>query len=92
MSTTSSASFLAPGLRLLGAAAALCTTSAIAAALLAGWQHAADPVWLAATPEVLADVAACDAELSRAERERCKQCIVAARAPSETRSYPMASR
>lgn len=37
MSTTSSASFLAPGLRLLGAAAALCTTSAIAAALLAGW-------------------------------------------------------
>lgn len=84
--------FLPPGARLLCAAAALCTTGALAAMLLAAWQHQADPVWLAATPEVLADVAACDAELSRAERERCKQGIVAARAPSESRTYPMASR
>lgn len=86
------ASFLPPGARLLCAAAALCTTGALAAVLLSAWHHQADPVWLAATPEVLADVAACDAELLRAERERCKQGIVAARAPSETRTYPMASR
>ena len=87
-----SASFLPPGARLLCAAAALCATGAMAALLLSAWQHQADPLWLAATPEVLADVAACDAETSRAARERCKQGIVSARAPSETRSYPMASR
>ena len=92
MSTTSSASFLAPGLRLLGAAAALCTTSAIAAALLASWQHKADPVWLAATPEVLAEVAVCDREATRIERDLCKQVIVASRMPSETRVYATASR
>jgi len=86
------ASFLSPGARLLCVAAAVCTTGALAGALLSAWHHQADPVWLAATPEVLADVAACDAELSRAERERCKQGVVAARAPSESRSYPMASR
>jgi hypothetical protein len=60
--------------------------------LLSAWHHRADPLWLAATPEVLADVAACDAEASRAAREICKRGIVAARAPSETRSHPMASR
>lgn len=86
------ASFLPPGARLLCAAAALCSTSALAAVLLSAWHHQADPLWLAATPEVLTDVAACDAEASRAARESCKQGIVAARAPSETRSYPMASR
>jgi hypothetical protein len=84
--------FLPPGARLLCAAAALCTAGALVAVLLSAWQHQADPLWLAATPEVLADVAACDAEPSRAERESCKQGIVAARAPSESRSYPMASR
>lgn len=87
-----SAFFLPPAARLLCAAAALCTTGALAALLLAAWHHQADPLWLAATPEVLADVAACDAEASRAARASCKQGIVAARAPSETRSYPMAAR
>jgi hypothetical protein len=53
-----SASFLPPGARLLCAAAALCTTGALAAVLLSAWHHQADPLWLAATPEVLADVAA----------------------------------
>ncbi len=86
------ASFLPPGARLLCAAAALCTTGALAGVLLSAWHHRADPVWLAATPEVLADVAACDAETSRTARESCKRGVVAARAPSETRSYPMASR
>lgn len=84
--------FLPPGARLLCAAAALCTTGALAAVLLSAWHHQADPVWLAATPEVLADVAACDAEASRTARESCKQGVVSARAPSETRSYPMAAR
>jgi hypothetical protein len=92
MSTTSSASFLAPGLRLLGAAAALCTTSAIAAALLAGWQHAADPVWLAATPEVLAEVAACDGEATRLDRDLCKQALVAARTSPDVRIYAAVTR
>jgi hypothetical protein len=86
------ASFLSPGARLLCAAAAVCTTGALAGALLSAWHHQADPLWLAATPEVLADVAACDAEPTRASRESCKQGIVSARAPSETRSYPLASR
>jgi hypothetical protein len=53
-----SASFLPPGARLLCAAAALCTTGALAAVLLSAWHHQADLLWLAATPEVLADVAA----------------------------------
>ena len=86
------ASSLPPGTRLLCAAAALCTTGALAAVLLSAWHHQADPLWLTATPEVLADVAACDAEPTRASRESCKRSIVAARAPSETRSYPLASR
>jgi hypothetical protein len=87
-----SASFLPPGARLLCATAALCTTGALATLLLAAWHHQADPLWLTATPEVLADVTACDAEATRTARESCKQGIVTARAPSETRSYPMASR
>ena len=58
----------------------------------AGWQHKADPVWLVATPQVLAEVAVCDAEASRAARESCKQGIVAARAPSPSRAYRTASR
>lgn len=85
-------SFLPPGARLLCAAAALCTTGALAAVLLSAWHHRASPVWLAATPDVLADVGACDAEPTRAEREGCKQGIVAAHAPSESRTYPLASR
>lgn len=84
--------FLSPGARLLCAAAALCTTSAITAALLAAWHHKADPVWLAATPELRAALEACNAEGSRAEHERCKRSLLAARAPSDSRSYPMASR
>ena len=91
MSTTSSL-FLAPGARLLGAAAALCTTAAIAAALLAGWEHAADPVWLAATPEVLAEVAACDREATRFERDLCKQTLVAARTTPDVRVYAAVTR
>jgi len=87
---TGSSLFLAPGARLLGAAAALCTTAAIAAALLAGWQHSADPVWLAATPEVLAEVAVCDSEATRIERDLCKQGIVVARTSSEARVYAIA--
>lgn len=86
------ASFLPPAARLLCASAALCTTGALAAVMLSAWHRQADPLWLAATPEVLADVAACEGEASRTARESCKQGIVAARAPSETRTYPMASR
>ncbi len=37
------ASFLPPGARLLCAAAALCTTGALAALLLSAWHHQADP-------------------------------------------------
>lgn len=76
--------------RILCAAAALCTTSAITAALLSGWHHQADPVWLAATPAVMAELATCDAQPARAERDQCKQDVVAARAP--TRVYPLAAR
>lgn len=84
-------SFLPPGGRLLCAAAALVTTCALAATLLASWQHRAEPVWLAATPEVLAEVAACDSERDRLLRVRCKQGIVAARASLDKRTYAAAS-
>lgn len=89
---STTASFLSPAARLFCAAAALVTTCALAAILLAGWQHQAEPVWLAATPEVLAEVAACDSERDRLQRVRCKQGLVAARASSDTRPYPVASR
>ena len=85
-----SASFLPPGARLLCAAAALCATGAMAALLLSAWQHQADPLWLAATPEVLAEVAVCDREATRIERDLCKQGIVAARTSSEARVYAIA--
>lgn len=82
---------LAPGARPVCAAAALCTTATIAAALLAGWQHQAGPVWLAATPEVLAEVAVCDGEATRSERDLCKQAIVVARTSTDARRYAAAA-
>ena len=83
---------LPPSARLLCAALALVTTSALAAVLLAGWHHASEPLWLAASPEVMAEVAACESKHDRIERVRCKQGVVAARAPNGQQAYPVAAR
>lgn len=48
-------------------------------ALLLVWHLQADPVWLAATPEVLAEVTACDQARDRSQRTRCKRALVLAR-------------
>lgn len=82
------------GARLLCAALALVTTSApaTAAVLLASWHHASELLWLEASPEVIAEVAACDSERERIERVRCKRGIVAARALNGQQPYPVATR
>lgn len=87
--TRHTASLLSPGARLLCAAVALVATCALAGALLAAWHYSAEPVWLRATPQVLAELAACDGERDRTARARCKQGLVNAR---ESRSTTMASR
>jgi hypothetical protein len=70
-------------LRLACAAAALATTATLAAALLGSWHASSPPLWLAATPEVMAEVARCE-QLAGFERQMsCKQEIVAARLPVE---------
>ncbi len=48
-------------------------------ALVLAWHQQADPVWLAATPDVLAEVAACEQARDRGQRTQCKRALVLAR-------------
>lgn len=59
--------------------AASVSTFGILGAVASAWQQQADPVWLAATPEVLAEVAACDQTRERRLRVQCKRALVLAR-------------
>jgi len=60
--------------------------------LLVGWHRATEPVWLVATPEVMAEVAACDSKRDLIERVRCKRGIGGGRAPNGQQVYPVAAR
>ncbi len=48
-------------------------------ALVLAWHQQADPVWLSATPDVLAEVAACEQARDRGQRTQCKRALVLAR-------------
>ena len=72
-----------PGGRALCAAAALATTATLATTLLGAWYRSSPPLWLAATPELLAEVARCEQLAGFDSRTRCKEEIVAARLPVE---------
>lgn len=80
---------LSPTVRLLAAALALATTAIVGGVLLGAWSSRADPTWLRATPEVLAEVAACDELRDRAVRDGCKRSVVAARTVPQ--SVPVAA-
>jgi hypothetical protein len=52
----------------------------IVGALVSAWHLQAHPIWLAATPQVLAEVAACEQARDRSTRTQCKRVLVLARA------------
>lgn len=60
--------------------AASMVTFGILGTLVSTWHQQADPVWLTATPAVLAEVAACDQARDRSQRTQCKRALVHARA------------
>ncbi len=59
--------------------------------LVLNWQLQADPVWLAATSDVLAEVAACELSPDRSQRTHCKRALVLARA-QQPQTVVLASR
>ena len=62
--------------RLAAATAATAVTACIGAGLLGAFHASSPPQWLPASPEVLADLARCDVQPARAEREQCRQQVV----------------
>lgn len=60
-------------------------------ALVSVWHLQAGSVWLAATPELLAEVAVCERGQDRHARTQCKQALVLARAP-QSQAVVLASR
>ena len=67
--------------------AAFCTLGTLAV----NWYLQADPIWLAATPDVLAEVAACEQSPDRSECTHCKRAMVLARAQTP-QTFVLASR
>ncbi len=59
--------------------AASVASLSILGALVLAWHLQADPMWLAATPDVLAEVAACEQASERSQRTQCKRALVLAR-------------
>lgn len=59
--------------------------------LLLGWHLQAEPVWLAATPAVLAEVAGCERIRVRPARLLCMRTLVLARA-QQSQAVVLASR
>lgn len=66
---------LSPLARLAAAAAATAITLSIGIGLLGAFHVSSPPQWLPASPEVLADLARCDARPGRADREQCRQQV-----------------
>lgn len=72
-------SVLPPHVRATCLAAASVASFGILGALVSAWHLQADPVWLAATPDVLAEVAACEHARDRGQRTQCKRALVLVR-------------
>lgn len=60
--------------------------------LLLAWHLQAEPVWLAATPAVLAEVATCERVKARLARLQCLHELVLARAPQHRPAAVLAAR
>ena len=71
-------------------AAALASLGSLGA-LVSAWHLQAGSVWLLATPELLAEVAACERRQDRHARTQCKQALVLARA-QQSQAVVLASR
>lgn len=71
-------SLLTPGQRLLAAVVAASASSALIGVLLLSFHYSSPDVWLKPTPEMLADLAACERRAVPAERVPCKQRLAAA--------------
>lgn len=72
-------------------AAATCTVGIVGALLLC-FNAASPDTWLVATPELMTDVARCDAQKSRAEQTQCKQSMVAMRLAPDPQLVQLAKR
>jgi hypothetical protein len=83
---------LSPGLRLACAAGACAVTVALGGGIAGLYDEASQPMWLVATPQVLAEIALCDREASFVLREQCRQDYVASRLPVEARWEQVAAR
>lgn len=59
--------------------AASVATFGILCGLATAWHLQTAPLWLTATPEVLAEVAACEQARDRGQRTQCKRALVLAR-------------
>ncbi len=68
---------VAGGSRLVAAVLAVTTTASLLSALVLAFDGASSAEWLAATPAVLGAVENCDALSERADRQVCKQQLVA---------------
>lgn len=78
--------------RLACATASAAATAGIVGILLLGWDSQGDARWIAATPQVMSEVAGCDRRPSRSLRTQCKQALVAARLEKSAGSVVVASR
>lgn len=83
---------LSRGSRALCAAGAGIVSLTLCGGLAGLWQAGAEPLWLAATPAVAAQLAQCEQAPSRAARQQCKQQYVAARLAPEPPAVRVAGR
>ncbi len=78
--------------RAMAAAVALTATAALLGALALCFHTASPGLWLTPTPEVLAEVAACERLDAAAARRHCKQQLVAAHLAREQQPRQLARR
>ncbi len=77
-----------PASRVAGALIAVAAGGSVLSAVVVGFHLQAPAAWLANTPQVLAEAAACERRGARADRDACRQRLVqtAAAAPSAPRA------
>jgi len=81
-----------PQTRLLCAFAAFATTGVLTASILGLFEQASPDVWLAATPELLAEVSRCEQIAGRVQRTDCINAVVVAHASRTGAPLRLASR
>lgn len=78
--------------RLVAAAMALTMAISLLSALVLTFDSASPAQWLAATPDVLSAVSACDAQSARNDRQACKQELAAHQHTAASASLRLAKR